>query len=124
MRKRIKNTGKGQRRIDINDAAKALGGEKAGVKVNTRQGPVSLFSLRQFLITHLRSSGGRPALAGTTKERKKIPLFKEDWDKIKIITEYYKKKEGINVSPAQIVSALIHTDLSKIVSLNKRLILK
>ena len=114
MRRIIKNIGKGQRRIDINDVARALGGEKAGVKIDTKQGPVSLFSLRQFLMNRLRSNGGRPALMGTTKERKKLPLFEEDWDKLKLIAEYYKKKEGINVSPAQIASILVHRDVAKI----------
>ncbi len=114
MRRIIKNTGKGQRRIDINDVTKALGGEKVGVKVDTKQGPVSLFSLRQFLMNRLRSSGGRPALAGTTKERKKLALFEEDWDKLKLIAEYYKKNEGINVSPAQIASILVHRDVTRI----------
>ena len=126
MRRIIKNTGKGQRRVNINAAARALGGEKAGVKVDIKQGPGSLFYLRRFLINHLRSSGGRPALMGTTKERKKLPLFKEDWDKLKLIAEYYKKKEGINVSPAQIASILIHRDVARIdipdiASLNKSL---
>jgi hypothetical protein len=126
MRRIIKNTGKGQRRIDINEVSKALGGEKVGGKVNTKQGPFSLFFLRQFLINCLRSSGGRPALVGTTKERKKISFFEEDWNKLKLIAEYYKKKEGINVSPAQIASILVHTNVTKIdtadiISLSKSL---
>ncbi|MFH1900799.1 MAG: hypothetical protein ABIK26_00945 [Candidatus Omnitrophota bacterium] len=114
MRRKIKNIGKGQRRININAAAKALGGEKVGVKVNTKQGPISLFSLRQFIMDCLHSSGGRPALVGTTKERKKLPFFEEDWNKLKLIAEYYKIEEGINVSPAQIASILVHRDVAKI----------
>jgi len=114
MAKIIKNTGPTQRQINTKVITKALGAEKVGIKIDTRQGPISLFSLRQFLIDRLRSSGGRPALVGTTKRRNKIPLFPEDWVKLEKIAKYYKEKEGINVSPGQIASALIHTDISKI----------
>ena len=114
MAKIIRNTGPTQRQIDTKVVTKALGAEKVGIKIDTRQGPISLFSLRQFLIDRLRSSGGRPALVGTTKRRNKIPLFDEDWVKLEKIAKYYKEKEGINVSPGQIASALIHTDISKI----------
>lgn len=129
MAKIIKNTGPSQRQIDTKVVANALGAEKVGIKIDTRQGPVSLFSLRQFLINRLRSSGGRPRLVGTTERRNKIPLFDEDWVKLEKIARYYKEKEGINVSPGQIASALIHTDISKIdiskiASFNKQLILK
>lgn len=114
MIRTIKNTGPAQRQISTKVVAKALGAEKVGIKIDTRQGPISLFSLRQFLISRLRSSGGRPALAGTTKKRNKIPLFGEDWVKLEKIARYYKKKNGINVSPGQIASALIHAEISKI----------
>ena len=114
MAKIIKNTGPTQRQIDTKVVAKVLDAEKVGIKIDTRQGPISLFSLRQFLIDRLRSRGGRPALVGTTKRRNKIPLFPEDWVKLEKIAKYYKEKEGINVSPGQIASALIHTDISKI----------
>jgi len=30
-----------------------------------------------------------------------------------MIAKYYKEKEGINVSPGQIASAIVHTDISK-----------
>ena len=114
MIKIIKNTGPAQRQIDTKAVTKALGAEKIGIKIDTKQGPISLFSLRQFLISRLRSSGGRPALVGTTKKRNKIPLFDEDWVKLEKIATYYKKKNGINVSPGQIASALIHADISKV----------
>lgn len=114
MAKIIKDTGPTQRQIDTKIVAKTLGAEKAGIKIDTRQGPLSLFSLRQFFIDRLRSSGGRPALVGTAKRRNKIPLFSEDWVKLEKLAKYYKEREGINVSPGQIASALIHADISKI----------
>ncbi|MFQ6084337.1 MAG: hypothetical protein ACE5WD_13400 [Candidatus Aminicenantia bacterium] len=114
MAKIIKNIGQTQRKVDAKIIAKSLGAEKVKVKIDTKQGPISLFSLRQFLISRLRSSGGRPALVGTTEKRNKIPLFNEDWDKLKVIAKYYKEKEGINVSPSQIASALLHIEISEI----------
>ena len=114
MVKVIKNTGPTQRQINPKVVAKTLGAERIGIKIDTGQGPLSLFSLRQFLVNRLRSGGGRPALVGTTKRRNKIPLFDEDWVKLEMIAKYYKEKEGINVSPGQIASALVHTDISKI----------
>ena len=47
-------------------------------------------------------------------QRNKIPLFEEDRLKLKMIAKYYKEKEGINVSPGQIASALVHADVSRI----------
>lgn len=113
MAKIIKNIGSTQRQIDTKVVAKALGAEKVGIKIDTRQGPISLFSLRQFLIDRLRSNGGRPALVGTAKKRNKIPFLLKDWVKLEKIAKYCKRKEGINVSPGQIASALIHRDISK-----------
>ncbi|MCG2711202.1 MAG: hypothetical protein L6420_06900 [Elusimicrobia bacterium] len=111
--KLIKVIGPTQKLVKPDVVAKALGAEKVGIKIDTKQGPISLFSLRQFFIGRLRSTGGRPALAGTVKKRNKIPLFPEDWIKLKKMSEYFKRKDGINVSPGQIASALIHRDISK-----------
>ena len=119
MTKIIKNTGLKQRQIETSDVMKSLGAERTGIKIDTRQGPITLFSLRQILIKRLRSRGGRPALVGTTKNRKKIPLFDKDWEKLIKIAKYFKEEEGINVSPGQIASTLIHKNVSKIETLNK-----
>jgi hypothetical protein len=115
MARIIKNIGPTQRQVNFKVAAKELGAEAVGVTIDTRQGPISLFALRQFLVERLRSSGGRPALlADGQKRRNKIPLSDEDWIKLEIIAKYYQQKEGINVSPGQIASALIHTHVSGI----------
>ena len=53
-------------------------------------------------------------MAGTTRKRKKIPLFAEDWGKLEKVAEYYREKEGISVTPGQIASALIHANVSSI----------
>ncbi len=112
MAKAIRNTGPARRRVDPKAVAEALGAEKVGTGVDARQGPVSLFGLRQFLVDRLRSSGGRPALTGTTGRRSKIALLSGDWEKLEKIAEYYREKERINVTPGQIASALIHTNIS------------
>lgn len=67
MARIIKNIGLTQRQINPKVVANVLGAEKVGVRIDTRQGPISLFSLRQFLINRLRSNGGRPTLGGIIK---------------------------------------------------------
>ena len=115
MVKKIKDVGPIQRRVSPKVIAKTLGAEEVEIKIDTRQSPISLFSLRQFLVDRLRSTGGRPALVGVAKKRRnKIPLFDEDWHKLEALARYCKEKEGIKVSPGQIASALIHTDMAKV----------
>lgn len=113
MARKIKDTGKTQRRVNAKLVAKALGAEDAGIEIDTRQGPISLFTLRQFLLGKLSSTGGRPCLQGTRKTRSKISFFDEDWEKIELLSKYY-REEGINVTSSQIASALIHAEVSKI----------
>lgn len=115
MVKKIRDVGPTQRLVDPKVVTKALGAEDVAIEVDTRQGPISLFSLRQFLVSRLRSTGGRPALVGTgEKKRNKIPFFDEDWAKLEALAKYCKQKEGINVSPGQIASALIHAGMARI----------
>lgn len=112
--KLIIDKGLKQKLIDPKLVAKALGAEDTGVKIDTRQGPIALFTLRQFIMDRLLSTGGRPKLKGTSEKRDKISFFGGDREKLKAIAEYYKEAEGIKVSLSQIASALIHADLSKI----------
>lgn len=114
MPKTIKDKSPTKRLVNPKAIAKALGAEETKVKIDARRGPISLFSLRQFLVDRLRSTGGRPKLEGTTQKRNKIPLFSEDWEKLEEIAKYYREKEGINVSSGQIASVLIHAEVSKI----------
>lgn len=109
MAKLIKDTSKTQKKISTEFIGKSLGAKKIEIKINTRESPISLFALRQFLVERLASSGGRPKLEGTAKKRNKIPLLEDDWNKLKSIAEYYKKKDGINISPGQIASAIVHS---------------
>jgi hypothetical protein len=114
MAKSIKDTSKIQRKISTEFIGKTLGAKKIEIKIDTRKSPISLFELRQFFIERLYSSGGRPKLEGRAKKRNKIPLLEDDWNKLKSIAEYYKKKDGINVSPGQIASAILHSFISSV----------
>ena len=109
--KTIRDISSPQKEINPDGIAKSLGAEKTGISLDKKQGPVSLFFLRQFFIDRLQSTGGRPALVGSKRRRNKIPLFTKDWIKLKKIAKLYKEKQGINVSPGQIASALIHEDI-------------
>jgi hypothetical protein len=112
MTVKIKNIGKTQRRIETNKVLNALGAERINLKVNTKGTVGSIFFLGRLIQNKLHSTGGRPSLIGAQKNRTKIPLFKEDWSKLKKISEYCKKNNaGRHVSPAQIASILLHKTL-------------
>lgn len=68
--------------------------------------PVGLFALRRELSARLRSSGGRPALEGTTR-RAKVPLSDEDWVKIARIADEV-TRGGIKVTAGQVASEILH----------------
>ena len=112
MIKSIRDKSKAQKKISPEFIGKTLGAKKIEINIDTRKSPISLFALRQFLLERLASAGGRPKLEGTTKKRNKIPLLEDDWNKLKSLAEYYKKKDGINVSPGQIASAIVHSFIS------------
>lgn len=114
MTKIIKDIGQTQKTIDSKKVAPALGAEDVGIEIDRRRGPTSLFSLRQFLVNRLHSTGGRPKLIGARNTRNKISLCDDDWEKLEKIARFYKEKEGINVSSGQIAAALIHEGVSKI----------
>lgn len=111
--KKIRSIGTTRSSVGHEFVAKALGAEKTGIEINTKQNPYSLFALRQHIVERLRSSGGRPSLIDTEKERKKLPLCKGDWSKLKKIASYY-KEHNVNVSPAQIASLFVHESLKKL----------
>ena len=111
--KRIRSIGTTKTRVDHEFIAEALSAEKTEIAINTKQNPMTLFALRQHIVEKLRSRGGRPSLVNAEKERKKLPLCKGDWDKLKKIASYY-KKHNLTVSPAQIASLVVHESLKKI----------
>jgi hypothetical protein len=114
MAKIIKDIGSIQKEVDPELVAQALGAKEVGVAIDTAQAPISLFSLRQFIVERIRSSGGRPTLVGGGKKRNKIVFLANDWEKLKKLAKYYKDKENINATPGQIASILIHMALTRI----------
>ncbi|MBL7073303.1 MAG: hypothetical protein ISS33_05970 [Candidatus Omnitrophica bacterium] len=116
MKNKIKDTGKTKRIISFDRVSKAVGAEDTGVGVDTSRGPFSLFSLRQVLVDQLRSTGGRPVLAGTGDKRDKIRTIKGDWEKLKKIAKHYGKNEKRTISPGQIAAVVLHMGVLKIES--------
>ncbi len=79
--KPIRVVGSTQPRLDPAEVARALGGEPTEVTRGSAPAPLSLFAMRGELFNRLHSSGGRPALEGTSR-RPKIPLSEQDWQQL------------------------------------------
>src|SRR5437870_977901 len=77
----IRDTSSPLQRVDPTQVQQALGAEESAGGLVAAMAPVTLFCLREELVNRLQSSGGRPALAGTTR-RAKIPLRDDDWEKL------------------------------------------
>jgi hypothetical protein len=109
----IVSTSKTQRTIDPAEVAKALGAEEIPAAKRAPGGsPVSVFAVRQELFQRLRSTGGRPSLEGAG-ERKKIPLVEGDWEQLEKVARAV-KMEGMQPTPAQVASILIHRGLQEL----------
>lgn len=54
-------------RITPEQVRQALGAEETTAELAEALAPVTLFAVREELVSRLQSSGGRPALAGTTR---------------------------------------------------------
>ncbi len=114
MKKAIVDDGKTKRAVNPDVIADALDAEDTGFRINPHEGPISLFTLRQFIADRLHSTGGRPKLMGTQKIRRKISFIEDDWNIIEKLTAYYREKEGLNVTSSQVAVALIHAGISGI----------
>lgn len=114
MKQAIKDKGKTKRAVDAGKISAALGAEDTGLKIRAKEGPVTLLALRRFLSDRLHSTGGRPKLRGAQKVRRKISFLEDDWAVIEKLTEYYREKEGLNVTSSQVAVALIHAGISGI----------
>jgi hypothetical protein len=98
-------------RVDGAVVADALGAELTDAKASRRQGPVALFALRQALAERLRSTGGRPSLG--VSRRQKIPLDEADWELLCRIAELL-SDEGMNPTPGQVASELLRQRLQQV----------
>lgn len=106
---RIKVMGPRGKRVSPDQIAQALGAEKVPGVVVT-QIPDTLAAVRQELLRRLSSSGGRPALEGTSR-RPKIPLDDEDWKRLRQIAEALRDDE-VRPTAGQVASVLLHRALS------------
>lgn len=94
MAKIIEDTGPKKRKISANIIPNALGAEKVGIKIDTRQGPISLFSLRQLHMKHSYITGGR-----NTSKRNKIELKKKLIKSRRNIRTHIRHLKNVGIDP-------------------------
>ncbi len=110
----IRDTGSPLRRIDPTQVQQALGAEESPVGLAEALAPVTLFALREELVNRLQSSGGRPALAGTTR-RAKIPLSDDEWKTLEALAAAI-ASAGFAPSAGQVASVLLSLSLHSVAS--------
>jgi hypothetical protein len=103
---RIRDVGSTRTRTEPATVAEALGAEDAGVSLETKRGPISLFPLRAELAGRLQTTGGRPALEGTTR-RVKIPVTDSQWRELEELAASLASETGFAPSAGQVASVLI-----------------
>ncbi len=104
----VKVTSPRGRKVSVEQVATALGASPVSGRVRA-QSPGALLAVRQEILSRLSSSGGRPALAGTTR-RQKIPLDDEDWDHLRQIAEAL-RDDDVRPTAGQVASVLLHKAL-------------
>ena len=106
----IRDSSKTLPRIDASEVQAASGAEASDLAVRgIGVGPFALFQVREEVFQRLQSTGGRPALTGTSR-RTKIPLSDQQREELEsIATEI--ASPGFSPSPGQIASVLISLSL-------------
>jgi hypothetical protein len=112
--KPIRHVGPTQPRLDPAEVARALGAERAGVTLEGVLGPITLFAVREELFKRLESSGGRPALAGTSR-RAKVPLGDAEWQQLEELAASA-GSAGFAPSAGQVASVLLSAALRQVAS--------
>jgi hypothetical protein len=110
----IRDTGRVLPRIDPAQVQAALGGEEASEGLVEALAPLTLFAVREELVNRLQSSGGRPALAGTTR-RAKIPLSDKEWEQLEELAAAV-AAPGFAPSAGQVASVLLSLSLQSVAS--------
>jgi hypothetical protein len=110
----IRDTAIPLRRIDPAQVQHALGAEEVPAGLAEALAPLTLFALREELFNRLHSSGGRPALAGTTR-RAKIPLSDDEWEKLEELAAAM-ASPGFAPSAGQVASVLLSLSLHTVAS--------
>jgi len=108
--KKIKHSGPKQKKIPAAQVAQLLGAEALPGLTKHKRGPLAAAALREFVRRQLRSTGGRPALAGTDQVRRKVPLFREDLEKLELLARRF-SDEKRKVSPLQVAACIVHRAL-------------
>ena len=110
---RIRNTSKQPAAISQVDFRSAFpGAQPLGPLPGDRRDPLSLVQISQVLERTLRSSGGRPALAGADEVPIRVSLMQGDRAKVEVITQALGGHARPRPSPAQIVAVLCHLALT------------
>lgn len=112
--KAIQDTSASLPRINLETVETALGAEMSEQRLETAIAPITLFAVRSELLDRLQSSGGRPALSGTSR-RAKIPLGDAEWadlEKLAVVVS----KPGFYPSAGQIASVLLSLSVRSVVA--------
>lgn len=112
--KMIRDTSVPLRRVDPSEVAAALGAEATGQHLQDALGPITLFAVRSELFGRLQSSGGRPALSGTSR-RAKIPLGDAEWADLEKLAAAV-ATPGFTPSAGQIASVLLSMSVRSVIS--------
>lgn len=110
VQKRIQVTSQRLPKVDGSVVVQALGAEALAARITPKMGPISLVTLRTELFNRLQSTGGRPALAGTSK-RVKIPLGDQEWAELEQLAAEL-STEGYTPSAGQVASTLLSLSMS------------
>jgi hypothetical protein len=104
--KKIDITDQPKRRVDPTEFADALGANLALKHSAAALDLIGLAELGTRLLTRLRSSGGRPALADAT-EICRVPLTADDVRSLEKITDQIGQATGTKPSPGQVASMIV-----------------
>ncbi len=107
----IRHAGPAARSVSPEAIAKELGAEIVS-RDNVHGAPISLHALRRELESRVRSTGGRPALEGTTKIQK-IPLKPEDWSRLEELADEL-SRQGVSATAGQVASVMVHSQLERL----------
>jgi hypothetical protein len=109
---RVRDTSACQPRVSPAQVQEALGAEVAPARLEEALGPITLFAVRQELVSRLQSSGGRPALEGATR-RAKVPLSDEEWSQLEGLAATV-ASPGFAPSAGQVASVLLSLALRSV----------
>jgi len=105
-KRQIKDTSPQAKSIDTEFVRASLGATVVGSSKG-----LDLFEVHEAMGRLLRSSGGRPALAGATSQVK-IPKIESDWEKLADLVAHAPKQEH-KPSTGQMAAVLLHLALSR-----------